>query len=167
MKHDISITDGTPSCTMNEKPPKKRAKLSPAESTTMNPETTNELRENHSTAGSDDNVTIFTLAGFTADVRRLVFEQEYHVHSVILKLFSAYFRKFLDSPDKPGKPASASFQYEYATAPDDDETWALEPANKIRFSRKHCKYSLIQEQIQDPIFTPETSSSRKGRQAFP
>jgi hypothetical protein len=28
----------------------------------------------------------------------MVFDQEFHVHSVVLKIGSKYFRKFMDSP---------------------------------------------------------------------
>lgn len=69
------------------------------------------------------------------DFRFVVFDQEYHVHSMILKLYSNYFRKFLDSPDKSGNASSPSteFRYDYATAVDDDGAWALEPADRVGF----------------------------------
>ncbi|KAH7403259.1 hypothetical protein BKA64DRAFT_641261 [Cadophora sp. MPI-SDFR-AT-0126] len=50
---------------------------------------------------------MFTTPGFQPDVRLVVFDQELHVHSILLKLYSAYFRKFLDSPDKTPKVANA------------------------------------------------------------
>ncbi|TVY85651.1 hypothetical protein LAWI1_G008232, partial [Lachnellula willkommii] len=40
--------------------------------------------------------------------RLVVFDQEFHVHSVVLKLYSAFFRKFLDSPDKATAAAAAA-----------------------------------------------------------
>ncbi|PVH87079.1 hypothetical protein DL98DRAFT_355713, partial [Cadophora sp. DSE1049] len=56
---------------------------------------------------------VFTTPGYQPNVRLVVFDQEFHVHSILLKLHSAYFRKFLDSPDKAPKvanivPASAA-----------------------------------------------------------
>jgi len=43
---------------------------------------------------------VFHTPGFKPDVRLMVFDREFQVHSVLLKLHSAFFRKFLDSPDK-------------------------------------------------------------------
>lgn len=53
-----------------------------------------------------DNMIKFISPGLKADVRLKVFQHEIHVHSLILKLNSSYFRRFLDSPDKTGEPAS-------------------------------------------------------------
>jgi hypothetical protein len=75
---------------------------------------------------------IFVSPGLKPDTRLKVFKQEFHVHSLILKLHSNFFRKFLDSPDKPEGPASRYFQYEYVSVIDDDGMWALEPAAKVR-----------------------------------
>ena len=56
----------------------------------------------------------FITPGNKPDVRLSVFRQEFEIPSTILKLYSAYFRKFLDSPDKQSDvPASTSFRYEY------------------------------------------------------
>jgi hypothetical protein len=74
---------------------------------------------------------VFASPGLKPDVRLKIFvEAEIHYYSLILKLHSNFFRKFLDSPDKSPAPASASFKYEYATVVDEDGTWALEPAAK-------------------------------------
>jgi hypothetical protein len=43
---------------------------------------------------------IFKTRGLNADVRLRAFETDFHVHSVILKIHSAFFFKFLDSADK-------------------------------------------------------------------
>ncbi|KAH9215140.1 hypothetical protein DL95DRAFT_461401 [Leptodontidium sp. 2 PMI_412] len=43
---------------------------------------------------------VFSTPGLKPDTRLTVFEQEFQVHSLVLKLHSAFFRKFLDSPDK-------------------------------------------------------------------
>ena len=50
---------------------------------------------------------VFVTPGYQPDVRLVVFDQEFHVHSILLKLHSAYFRKFLDSPDKAPKVTNA------------------------------------------------------------
>lgn len=61
------------------------------------------------------------------DARLIVFDQEYHVHSDVLKLQSEYFFKFLDSPDKENLPSTETrFKYEWVTKVDDDgEGWML------------------------------------------
>jgi hypothetical protein len=43
---------------------------------------------------------IFQLPGYDPDTRLTVFYQDFNVHSMILKTHSAFFRKFMDSPDK-------------------------------------------------------------------
>lgn len=77
---------------------------------------------------------VFQSPGIQPDVRLKVFNTEFHVHSTILKLYSAFFRKFLDSPDKAqvtAEPANLSistrmpiaptrFKYEWVTKMDDD-----------------------------------------------
>lgn len=52
---------------------------------------------------------------------------------MILKLHSNYFRKFLDSADKPNAPATALFKYNYTTVVDDDGIWAVEPKSTVSF----------------------------------
>jgi len=67
------------------------------------------------------------------DVRLRVFDVEFHVHSTILKLHSAFFFKFLDSADK--RPADTvapgSFKYEWITKIDEDGSWSLVDARSI------------------------------------
>ncbi|KAG4412199.1 hypothetical protein IFR04_014659 [Cadophora malorum] len=46
---------------------------------------------------------VFATPGYQPDVRLVVFDQDFHIHSILLKLRSAYFRKYLDSPDKAPK----------------------------------------------------------------
>jgi hypothetical protein len=60
------------------------------------------------------------------DARLTVFDQAFHAHSTILRIYSAFFRTFLDSPDKSPASASASFRYDYVSVVDDDGTWGLE-----------------------------------------
>ncbi|KAH8795468.1 hypothetical protein BGZ57DRAFT_865733 [Hyaloscypha finlandica] len=71
---------------------------------------------------------VFRSPGLKPDVRLTVVGQVFHVHSIILKLHSNFFRKFLDSADKVAAPASASFQYDYVSVFDADGAWGLEPA---------------------------------------
>jgi len=78
---------------------------------------------------------IFASPGLKPDLRLRLFEKvELHVHSIILKLYSNYFRRFLDSPEKKLAPESALFKYEYSTVIDEDGTWALEPDSKVRYN---------------------------------
>jgi hypothetical protein len=73
---------------------------------------------------------IFNSPGLKSDVRLTVFKQEFHVHSAVLKLYSAFFRTFLDSPDKSPAPASALFRYDYVSVIDDDGGgWRLKVAS--------------------------------------
>ncbi|TVY73408.1 hypothetical protein LSUE1_G008359 [Lachnellula suecica] len=64
------------------------------------------------------------------DLRIQVFAQEFLVHSDVLKANSAFFRTFLDSPEKTPAPPSAPFRYEYVSVEDSDGTWGLEVAGK-------------------------------------
>jgi hypothetical protein len=81
-------------------------------------------------APQDRRVVKFTSPGLQADVRLKVFNVDFHVHSVLLKLHSSFFRKFLDSPDKEGTiPGSAEFKYEWVTKIDDDGSWHLVSAH--------------------------------------
>lgn len=76
--------------------------------------------------------TVFKSPGLEPDVRFNIFEHDIHVHSIILKLHSSYFRTFLDGPDKlPPNPSTAtSFKYEYVAVIDEDGAWGLEAASK-------------------------------------
>jgi hypothetical protein len=69
---------------------------------------------------------IFKARGLNADVRLRAFEIDFHVHSVILKIHSAFFFKFLDSADKTAaltNPTPADgFKYEWVTKIDEDGT---------------------------------------------
>ncbi|KAF7896389.1 hypothetical protein EAF00_006403 [Botryotinia globosa] len=75
---------------------------------------------------------VYKLPGHKVDVKLLVFDYEIHCHSLMLKLGSAYFRKFLDSADKNSAPANATFRYEYVTIQDTPEDVpSLEAASKV------------------------------------
>jgi hypothetical protein len=71
---------------------------------------------------------IFKARGLNADVRLRAFETDFHVHSVILKIHSAFF-KFLDSADKidalKNPTPVGGFKYEWVTKIDEDGSWAL------------------------------------------
>ncbi|QSZ36384.1 hypothetical protein DSL72_006260 [Monilinia vaccinii-corymbosi] len=69
---------------------------------------------------------IFQRPGFEIDVRLNVFGQEYLVHSIVLRLQSAYFRTFLDSADKVPAVKSSLFRYDYISVVDNDGEWGLE-----------------------------------------
>jgi hypothetical protein len=78
---------------------------------------------------------VFASPGTQPDVRFMVLKQEFHLHSVILKLHSNFFRRFLDSADKQGPPEFASFRYEYVSVIDEkgeEPLWALDVAAKVR-----------------------------------
>jgi hypothetical protein len=78
---------------------------------------------------------IFKARSLNADVRLRAFDTEFHVHSVILKIHSAFFFKFLDSPEKTSTLADPTpagrFKYEWVTKADEDGTWALVAARKV------------------------------------
>jgi hypothetical protein len=83
--------------------------------------------------------TVFQTPDLKPDVRLRVFDFEFHVHSVLLKLHSAFFRKFLDSPDKTDLQSAGNletpsavvnfytgnFKYDWVTEVDGDKTWHL------------------------------------------
>lgn len=69
--------------------------------------------------------------GFENDIRLNVFGQEYHAHPIILKLNSAYFRKFLDSADKVPAVKRSLFSYDYVTVVDADGEWSLEAVKSV------------------------------------
>ncbi|KAJ8065884.1 hypothetical protein OCU04_004985 [Sclerotinia nivalis] len=69
--------------------------------------------------------------GFENDIRLEVFGQEYHAHSILLKLHSAYFRKFLDSADKVSAVKTSLFRYDYVSVVDEDGEWGLEAVKSV------------------------------------
>ncbi|KAF7905384.1 uncharacterized protein EAF01_005905 [Botrytis porri] len=75
---------------------------------------------------------VHKLPGHKVDVKLRVFSHEIHCHSLMLKLGSVYFRKFLDSADKTPSSANATFKYEYVTIQDtSDDVPSLEVASKV------------------------------------
>ena len=80
---------------------------------------------------------VFQSPGLKPDVRLTVCGQEFHVHSVILKLHSNFFRKFLDSPEKDAAPPSSPFKYDYASVTDADGFSGLEPVTVAKVCCSH------------------------------
>ncbi|KAL5314613.1 hypothetical protein ACEPPN_017255 [Leptodophora sp. 'Broadleaf-Isolate-01'] len=95
---------------------------------------------------------VFNTPGYQPDVRLGVFDQEFHLNSIPLELHSAFFRKFLDSPDKAAAiegnasalagPAAISraragghpeFAYHWVTVIDGEKN----VASKASYSCKH------------------------------
>jgi hypothetical protein len=72
---------------------------------------------------------IFKARGLNTDVRLRAFETDFHVHSVFLKIHSAFFFKFLDSADKTAAltnlTLAGGFKYEWITKIDGDRSWSL------------------------------------------
>lgn len=75
----------------------------------------------------------FHAPGMKTDVRIRVFEREFHVHSVVLRLYSAFFRTFLDSADKGPVSGEGQFRYDYVSVLDPDGGWGLEVAKPVRY----------------------------------
>ncbi|PGH08488.1 hypothetical protein AJ79_05977 [Helicocarpus griseus UAMH5409] len=72
---------------------------------------------------------LFDQPGFAIDTRLIVFDFEFHVNSTILRLYSQFFRKFLDRYDATRDPSNAksSFLYEYILKGDGDGVYGLQP----------------------------------------
>ncbi|TEY31294.1 hypothetical protein BOTCAL_0804g00020 [Botryotinia calthae] len=89
-------------------------------------------------------VHIFHLPGHKADVKLSVFDGlEIHAHSVLLKLHSAFFRRFLDLQmyNKDGKGENTGvFKYEWATVYDDDGSWSLFDARNIKHNSPNSNW---------------------------
>jgi hypothetical protein len=99
-------------------------------------------------AESETNAPIaFKLPGLKPDICLKVFDQEYHADSILIKLHSAFFRTFLDSPDKIVSTDAAEanpprgFQYEWATKVDEGGSWQLIAAPAIMQVCKSCRSS--------------------------
>lgn len=78
-----------------------------------------------STAIKVEQPIIFTLRGIKPDTRLVVFSKTFHVHSQKLKECSAFFFKFMDSPDKATAATKGLFKYEWVTKIDEDGCWVL------------------------------------------
>lgn len=68
------------------------------------------------------------------DVHFQVFSQVFHLHSMVLKQHSGFFKTFLESPEKKGWiDKNAKFPYRWVSLVDDDGTWAMvwDDPNKV------------------------------------
>ncbi|TGO24739.1 hypothetical protein BPAE_0096g00450 [Botrytis paeoniae] len=92
-------------------------------------------------------VHTFHLTGHEVDVKLSIFDElQLYVHSVVLKLHSAFFRRFLDSSNKNGNGENTgSFKYEWATVYNDDGSWSLFDARNIKHDNPSS--NLIPRQI--------------------
>lgn len=72
-------------------------------------------------------IKVFDWPGMQPDARLQVFGVDFHVHSTMLRIHSAFFRKFLDSIDKQPPAPGALFKYDYITKIEEDGTWVLVP----------------------------------------
>ncbi|TAQ87698.1 hypothetical protein B7494_g3984 [Chlorociboria aeruginascens] len=72
---------------------------------------------------------IFSLYKVSPDVRITVFGKEFHVHSLVLRVHSEFFGRFLICQDqKQGTDnGNSSFKYEYVAVDDGDGYWGLQP----------------------------------------
>lgn len=68
------------------------------------------------------------------DVRINVFDREFHVHSVVLRLYSNFFRKLLDYTDQNPAPGMDGFLYDYVSVMSPDRGWRLDLAKKVCIS---------------------------------
>ncbi|KAF7958336.1 hypothetical protein EAE96_001887 [Botrytis aclada] len=69
---------------------------------------------------------VFSLPDQTPDTRFVLFgKTEIHVHSQVLKLYTSFFRTFLDSPDKKSAEPSAEFRYEWISEIEGDGEWHM------------------------------------------
>ncbi|KAF7917926.1 uncharacterized protein EAE98_009954 [Botrytis deweyae] len=103
----------------------------------------------------------YVVLGQLPDTRfRLFGKIEIHAHSILLKMHSAFFRKFMDSPDKVPSKAGAAFVYEWVDEVDDDGSgWHVvadsnkksstklsegisEPATEVFVSMLNCIYRI-------------------------
>ncbi|TVY73407.1 hypothetical protein LSUE1_G008361 [Lachnellula suecica] len=74
--------------------------------------------------------TIFESPGTEPDVRIVVFDREFHVHSAILRHDSGFFRENLVSSNASGTTAS-HICYEYVSVVDDEGAWRLEQGKEM------------------------------------
>lgn len=74
----------------------------------------------------------FKSAGMKPDIYFKVFDQEFHVTSMVLKLHSGFFRTFLDpAGGKLPKSTQPGFTSEWFTRIDDDGTWELSSDHQV------------------------------------
>jgi hypothetical protein len=82
---------------------------------------------------------IFKSPGMKPDIYFKVFDQEFHVTSVVLKLHSGFFRTFLDpAGGKLPKSTQPGFTSEWFTRVDGDGTWELSSDRQV------CEKQIVQ-----------------------
>ncbi|TVY78171.1 hypothetical protein LSUE1_G004186 [Lachnellula suecica] len=88
------------------------------------------------------------------DMSIQVFSQTFHVNSSILKVHSAYFRTFLDSPDKVSQSdPDSEFKYEWVTHVDSDgKNWSITAKEKALPEAQNEPF-VGDEQLQIVAFT--------------
>lgn len=85
---------------------------------------------------------IFTSPGTQPDTRLRVFDQDFLVYSGLLRINSAFFRKFLEPSGGKPPASSEAYQYEWFTKIDGDgKTWSLTSDSKVTGSA-HISGSL-------------------------
>jgi hypothetical protein len=78
---------------------------------------------------------IFTSPGTQPDVRLRVFDQDFLVSSDLLKINSAFFRKFLEPSGGKVPGSSEIYQYEWYTCIDESDSncWSLSNDTKVKW----------------------------------
>ncbi|EPE24747.1 hypothetical protein GLAREA_08600 [Glarea lozoyensis ATCC 20868] len=86
---------------------------------------------------------VFLISHMTPDVRLQVFDQPFHIHSMVLRIHSSFFRTFLDSVDKTDiAPSATGFAYDSITEIDaDGQGWNLVRSEKKIYSTSFSKFS--------------------------
>ncbi|RDW82795.1 hypothetical protein BP6252_03907 [Coleophoma cylindrospora] len=97
----------------------------------------------------------FEWPGLEPDLRLEVFDSdEFHVHSTVMKLHSAFFRKFLNSPNKTADQSvpvqQGTFKYTWITDVDEDGSWAL-ISNTSQLISKDKTYRLVKDRTQEIV----------------
>lgn len=71
-----------------------------------------------------EDITTFSAPGWKTDVKLVVFHREFHVHSLVLRLYSGFFRKAFDLDDENPdvrKSAGGRWRYEFVILGTGDE----------------------------------------------
>ncbi|EPE24703.1 hypothetical protein GLAREA_08556 [Glarea lozoyensis ATCC 20868] len=89
---------------------------------------------------------VFRLHCMKPDMRIQVFEQIFHIHSVILKAHSEFFHKYLDSPDKKRAEPMSAFKYSWVTQIDDDGSWSLTAEQNTVPDEYQAEFTGIKEE---------------------
>jgi hypothetical protein len=75
---------------------------------------------------------VFETPGQVADTRVKIFDQEFHVSSTALKMYTMYFQKFMDpSNGIVNKTISSRFKYNWFTKIEEDGQWVISSAPEV------------------------------------